>query len=236
MSGDTAAAQEAAVALQVEYQTEAHDLRMSRLDTERAAIEAWNSRQTAMAEQRASDEVRRNQQTLSAVSSLTSGLESTFADLAQAQAEAGGQGAMALFALQQTAAQASIIASAAEGYARAAALPPPANGIMAAAVTVGIVGAEAKLATATPPSYGDTPGPLRAGPGGLTAMFAPGDLVVAGRDERDLDRQVGGSSAPAVILRDTDRHLGRYGARDAMRAPGQWDSVRRQSRRTVGRR
>ena len=40
-------------------------------------------------------------------------------------------------------------------------------------------------------TFGDTPGPLRVPPTGLTASFAPGDIVVAGRTEAAVVNQLG---------------------------------------------
>ena len=235
VSGDTVAAQEAAVALQTEYAIGLHDLKMAQLDTETRKLEAIDQGMIKRSEERLARERRVNSQILSSSSALTSELEGMFGALGDAQTRAGSKGARALFALQVSAAQASIIASGAEGYARAAALLPPASFLQAGAVTAGIIAAEATLATAVAPSFGDTPGPLRAGPGGMSAQFAPGDMLVAGRDESDINRQMGNAGSQVIVM-DTYKHLGRYGARDALRAPGAYEQVRRQARRTVGRR
>lgn len=56
------------------------------------------------------------------------------------------------------------------------------------------------LGTAETATFGDTPGPVLAGAGGLTASFAPGDYVLASRSIEGLLRQLVGAvgAAPTV--------------------------------------
>ncbi|MHC5044907.1 MAG: hypothetical protein ACYTGI_21325, partial [Planctomycetota bacterium] len=97
----------------------------------------------------------------------------------------------------------------------------------------------AAIAAQTVASFADTPGVMRADYSGMTASFAPGDLVVAGRDEGDLVRQMQragiGSGGTQVLIRDADSHRGRYG-RDPLRAPDRYGLIKRRAGRIPGRR
>lgn len=104
----------------------------------------------------------------------------------------------------------------------------------AGAVQAGLIAAQ------TIAAFADTAGVMRAGPAGMSASFAPRDLVVAGRDESDLVRQmqragIGSGGGAQVMVRDADRHHGRYG-RDPMRPPERYNAVRARSGRIPGRR
>jgi len=68
------------------------------------------------------------------------------------------------------------------------------------------------LGTADTATYGDTPGPVRAGVNGLRARFGAGDVVVAARDEDGIRAQVGmgaarGQMMPAPSLDLRDGHI-----------------------------
>lgn len=54
------------------------------------------------------------------------------------------------------------------------------------------------LGRATTASFGDTPGPVLAGAGGMLARFAPGDVVVASRSLRGIADQVAAASASSA--------------------------------------
>lgn len=68
------------------------------------------------------------------------------------------------------------------------------------------------LGTKETATFGDTPGPVRAGLSGLTARFAPGDVVAAARTKEGVANQVGAStkqaSAPSRVQLDlADGHI-----------------------------
>jgi hypothetical protein len=131
-------------------------------------------------------------------SQLQSMYLSTAGTIANTLAQSFEQGSAAAYTFyvvaQGVAAAQAIIQSRA---AAMAALAPPPLGLgpvagvpLATATRVkGAVEAAAIMAT-TAVGFADTPGLQRVGYGGMTASFAPGDLVVAGRDESDLVRQM----------------------------------------------
>jgi hypothetical protein len=180
-------------------------------------------------------------------SQLQSMYLSTAGTIANTLAQSFEQGSAAAYTFyvvaQGVAAAQAIIQSRA---AAMAALAPPPLGLgpvagvpLATATRVkGAVEAAAIMAT-TAVGFADTPGLQRVGYGGMTASFAPGDLVVAGRDEGDLVRQMQragiGSGGTQVLIRDTDSHRGRYG-RDPLRAPDRYGLIKRRAGRIPGRR
>lgn len=173
---------------------------------------------------------------MAAAQIMAQSLASSFAE--------GSAAAKTFFVVSQgvAAAQAVIQSRAA---AMAALAPPPlglgpvAGAPLATSTRVlGTVQAAAIMAQ-TVSGFADTPGVQRAGSAGMAATFAPGDLVVAGRDEGDLVRQMQragiGMGGTEVMVRDADRHHGRYG-RNPMRAPDRYGLVRRRAGRVPGRR
>mgnify|MGYP005988437327 FL=1 len=180
-------------------------------------------------------------------SQLQSMYLSTAGTIANTLAQSFEQGSAAAYTFyvvaQGVAAAQAIIQSRA---AAMAALAPPPLGLgpvagvpLATATRVkGAVEAAAIMAT-TAVGFADTPGLQRVGYGGMTASFAPGDLVVAGRDESDLVRQMQragiGAGGTQVFIRDADSHRGRYG-RDPLRAPDRYGLIKRRAGRIPGRR
>ncbi len=180
-------------------------------------------------------------------SQLQSMYLSTAGTIANTLAQSFEQGSAAAYTFyvvaQGVAAAQAIIQSRA---AAMAALAPPPLGLgpvagvpLATATRVkGAVEAAAIMAT-TAVGFADTPGLQRVGYGGMTASFAPGDLVVAGRDEGDLVRQMQragiGAGGTQVFIRDADSHRGRYG-RDPLRAPDRYGLIKRRAGRIPGRR
>ena len=180
-------------------------------------------------------------------SQLQSMYLSTAGTIANTLAQSFEQGSAAAYTFyvvaQGVAAAQAIIQS--RAAAMAALAPPPlglgpvAGAALATATRVkGAVEAAAIMAT-TAVGFADTPGLQRVGYGGMTASFAPGDLVVAGRDEGDLVRQMQragiGAGGTQVFIRDTDSHRGRYG-RDPLRAPDRYGLIKRRAGRIPGRR
>ena len=158
--------------------------------------------------------------------------------------EQGSAAAYTFYVVAQGVAAAQAIIQSRAAAMAALAPPPlglgPVAGVPLATATriKGAVEAAAIMAT-TAVGFADTPGLQRVGYGGMTASFAPGDLVVAGRDEGDLVRQMQragiGSGGTQVFIRDTDRHRGRYG-RDPLRAPDRYGLIKRRAGRIPGRR
>ena len=180
-------------------------------------------------------------------SQLQSMYLSTAGTIANTLAQSFEQGSAAAYTFyvvaQGVAAAQAIIQS--RAAAMAALAPPPlglgpvAGAALATATRVkGAVEAAAIMAT-TAVGFADTPGLQRVGYGGMTASFAPGDLVVAGRDESDLVRQMQragiGAGGTQVLIRDADSHRGRYG-RDPLRAPDRYGLIKRRAGRIPGRR
>lgn len=238
VSGDRAAAEAAQIAVTTEMEAALHEERMKQAAqaadnlARESAIAAADAQAAAQAAQRQQDQIYSSSQ------ALATNTEALLASATEAAIAAGGRGARALWALQVVATTAKIGAFAAEGYAQAAALLPPANAIQALAVTAGIGASLATLA-ASAPTFADTPGVMSAGSRGMSATFAPGDKIIAGRDESDLVRQmqeagIGMGGGAQVLVRDADRHHGRYG-RDPMRPPDRYDPIRRRAGRTPGR-
>ena len=180
-------------------------------------------------------------------SQLQSMYLSTAGTIANTLAQSFEQGSAAAYTFyvvaQGVAAAQAIIQS--RAAAMAALAPPPLGlgpvaGVPLATATriKGAVEAAAIMAT-TAVGFADTPGLQRVGYGGMTASFAPGDLVVAGRDESDLVRQMQragiGAGGTQVFIRDADSHRGRYG-RDPLRAPDRYGLIKRRAGRIPGRR
>ena len=252
-SKDRAAADAARAALTIEHEHELSELRNATTEEEREAAEDRKeadriylaSKQAAIdlqqeEKQEAIDLATAQRASLDSVLSssqdLAVGLSGAFAD--------GSAAARAFYAVSQAIAASGAVISGLQASV-AALLPPPIGlgptfGPPLAAATAAFGYAQAGvIAAQTVASFADTPGPVRAGGHGMAATFAPGDTVIAGRDTRDIQRQLdgaSGSAGPVVVERDVYRHLGRYGARDALRAPKAYEQVRRQARRTPGRR
>jgi len=177
-----------------------------------------------------------------AASDMAGATASAFSTISTSLATSNIEAATAAFAVSKAAglAQVGIDTAMAVSSINAAwaAVPPVAAALTVAALAVG--GAQAGAIASQSPSFADTPGIQSAGPRGMTANFAPGDKFLAGRDDADLVRQMqraglGGGSAGQVVIRDADRHRGRYG-RDPMRPPERYTPLRRRAGRIPGRR
>lgn len=241
VSEDRAAADAARAATREEYELELWSLRRERARQE-ADEEKRLSQEVAQARLRHEQMVTQARQKaadnwMQATQVATQALAQSF--------EEGSAAALAFYTVSQAVAAAQAIVHGIQASMAALAPPPlglgPVAGIPLAASTkaLGIAQAAAIMGT-TVAGFADTPGLQRAGPGGMTASFVPGDLVVAGRDEGDLVRQmqragIGMGGGSQVLIRDADRHHGRYG-RDPMRAPDRYQPVRRRAGRVPGRR
>mgnify|MGYP003638840615 CR=1 FL=1 len=220
--------------------------------------EAWAHRQD-LAEQNVADEKQRldeiaqaEAQHLQERQKAQAALYSSFDALASTSAgaligyaneisETNRQAAMNAFAAYKAVSIAQAVISGATGISRAFAdFPYPVAlgiaGLVGAttAIQVGVIASEQ-------PSFADTPGIVSAGSRGMTASFAPGDRIIAGRDDDDLVRQMqraglgGGGGSSQVLVRDADRHRGRYG-RDPMRPPERYNPMKLRAGRIPGRR
>lgn len=176
----------------------------------------------------------------SAINSLASTSASALLGYANQVAESNKEAAMDAFNAYKAVAITQAAVSAAAGAVRALADYPYPYSLIVAGLVAAQGAIQVGMIAAQQPSFADTPGIQRAGYQGMTASFAPGDMVIAGRDEGDLVRQMqraglGGGGGTQVLVRDTDRHHGRYG-RDPMRAPERYTPLRRRAGRTPGRR
>jgi hypothetical protein len=240
VSGDHAAAEAARAAVQIET---AREVAAERQQVE-AAVFAERKR---MADQQASEDrahAAEQVATRQKVGQAALALSSTVANamLAQSQRTAETDKAAALEQFNQYKAlmiAQTAISGAAAAMRAYATTPYPAS--IAVAALMGVTTAiQIGTIAAQQPSFADTPGVQIAGSSGLTASFAPGDRVIAGRDDADLVRQMqragmGGGGGSTVMVRDADRHRGRYG-RDPMRPPDRYTPIRRRAGRTPGRR
>ena len=239
-SGDREAANRARAATREEYEIELWNLRRER------------ARQEAEEEQRLAQETHDKQVQML---QLTTQARQQATDLYLASAQLTAQtlsevfepesaAARAFFVLSQSLAAGMAIMQAHVAAVAALAPPPvglgPVAGAPLSTATLAFGYAQAAaIGAQTVAAFADTPGVMRADYSGMTASFAPGDLVVAGRDEGDLVRQMQragiGSGGTQVLIRDTDSHRGRYG-RDPLRAPDRYGLIKRRAGRIPGRR
>lgn len=239
-SGDREAANRARAATREEYELELWNMRQERTRQE-AEVEQRLARETYEAqadfEQRKTQARQQATELYLASAQLTA---QTLSELFEPETAA----AKAFFVLSQSLAAGMAIMQA--HVAAVAALTPPPTGLgpvagaplSAATLAFGYAQAAA-IGAQTVAAFADTPGIMRADYSGMTASFAPGDLVVAGRDEGDLVRQMQragiGAGGTQVLIRDTDSHRGRYG-RDPLRAPDRYGLIKRRAGRIPGRR
>ena len=238
VSGDQAAADAARSAVTTEAEEQTWKLRRERV-----------SSQMQLNERAASAELRQVQ----AISEARQQTTAMWLQSTQVTAQAlsgmfaeGSAAAAAFFVVSQGLAAGQAIVSGIAASVAALAPPPlglgPILGAPLAAATQAFGYTQAGvIAATTVASFADTPGIQTAGPGGLTGSFAPGDKVIAGRDNADLVRQMGraglggGGEGSQVLVRDADRNHGRYG-RDPMRPPERYTPLRARAGRTPGRR
>jgi len=239
LSGNHAAANAARAEVEAQHQGELFDHRQSLARAH--ADEQDRLREERIAKEQAADaEIQAGKAAMySAISSLSSTTANALLAHSQQLSEENKAAAIEAFNAYKAVSIAQASISAAAGAVRALSdYPYPYSLIVAAAVAAQGAIQVATIA-AQEPSFADTPGIQRAGNQGMTASFAPGDLVVAGRDESDLVRQMQragiGMGSSEVLIRDTDRHHGRYG-RDPMRPPERYDTIKRRAGRTPGRR
>ena len=161
----------------------------------------------------AEEEARIYETRLSATSDLFGAMSSAFSNLGSTLTEDQKDAQMALFVAQQlaAAAQAAVNTELAVSQAAASA-PPPYNAIPIAAAYATGIASEVAIATTPPPSFADTPGPMRAQGAGQVTV-AGGDYFAAARNPEDLRRQVNGASDPMADYRDGGGSYAIVGAR-----------------------
>ena len=194
------------------------------------------------AEEEANLEAHRQkvQANLGATATLTAGVSAAAMAAAESLAATNEEGAKRAFAVAKAAGIANAVINGAVAVTRALAELGPIAGAVAAVGVTAATAAQVAVIASQEPAFADTPGVMRAGSAGMSASFAPRDLVVAGRDESDLVRQmqragIGTGGGAQVIVRDADRHHGRYG-RDPMRPPERYNPLRARAGRIPGRR
>ena len=101
----------------------------------------------------AATEADRRDQTIDATASLFGAVEGMTQQMVDSQGSAVGQGALALFRINQAAAMADVAVNTALGISKSMTLLPPANAINAAAVAAAGITAGAQIAAAQPPSF-----------------------------------------------------------------------------------
>ena len=143
------------------------------------------------------------------------------------QAKANKKAAKQAFQVSQNAAVATTIINGAVAISKAWADLGPVFGAVAAAGVSASVFAQVMKIKSQAPKFNDTPGVVQMRQGGGSANFAPGDMVVAGKDLTDMRRQIdvaqGNSNAPQVQVVAVPSYQGRtyeLARRDALRRPG----------------
>jgi len=174
--------------------------------------------------------------TLTAFSAMAAQISATEL-VGEGQLEASGNAARLLFGLSKMAAIAEITFNLASGLMAAGAMPPPASYVYGAQVSLAFAAAMATTATAKVPTFGDTPGAIRAGPGGSMMAVAASDFVIAAQSEKEALRQAsnlaGNRGAGGNIVPVETYQLFNRFAIDMVRQPG---PVRDALRRAEGRR
>jgi len=240
VSGDHAAADAARSAVQIETDREIAAEQVAIAESVAATRKRLADEQAALDRAHAAERLATQRALGSASMALASTTASALQGYAAQTAETDKAAALEAFRAYQAVSVAQAVISGAAGAARALAdYPFPASLAIAGLVTAS-AGVQVAAIAGQQPSFADTPGVQVAGSRGLTASFAPGDRVIAGRDDSDLFRQmqragIGGGGGSTVMVRDADRHRGRYG-RDPMRPPDRYNPIRRRAGRTPGRR
>ena len=246
VSGNRAVAEQARAATKDEYDAELSELRRQRR-REEAEEQAELTRRQEQAEEEAHQkemarlqERRRVQEGLyNAIDNLASTSAAALLQRSQTLSETNREAALQTFKLYKAVSLAQAIMSGAAAATRAFADYPYPASLAIASLVAAQTGIQVAMIASQKPTFADTPGLQRVGYSGMTASFAPGDLVVAGRDEGDLVRQMQragiGSGGTQVLIRDTDSHRGRYG-RDPLRAPDRYGLIKRRAGRIPGRR
>jgi hypothetical protein len=183
------------------------------------------SKEIARIEQEAQARTAANVKNLSDYGAFTSGVADLAMASANAQADTNKQAAKQAFATAKAAGIATATINGAIGVTKAWADLGPAAPFLIAGIVASTAAQVATIA-AQKPRFNDTPGVVQMRGGG-SANFAPGDMVVAGKDLSDMRRQIdvaqGNSNAPQVQVVAVPSYQGRtyeLARRDALRRPG----------------
>ena len=183
------------------------------------------SKEIARIEQEAQARTAANVKNLSDYGAFTSGVADLAMASANAQADTNKQAAKQAFATAKAAGIATAMINGAIGVTKAWADLGPAAPFLIAGIVASTAAQVATIA-AQKPRFNDTPGVVQMRGGG-SANFAPGDMVVAGKDLSDMRRQIdvaqGNSNAPQVQVVAVPSYQGRtyeLARRDALRMPG----------------
>jgi hypothetical protein len=209
----------------IERETSLQDLRVKQAEDLDKIKEDAASKELARIEQEAQARTAANVKNLSDYGAFTSGVADLAMASANAQADTNKQAAKQAFATAKAAGIATAMINGAIGVTKAWADLGPAAPFLIAGIVASTAAQVATIA-AQKPRFNDTPGVVQMRGGG-SANFAPGDMVVAGKDLSDMRRQIdvaqGNSNAPQVQVVAVPSYQGRtyeLARRDALRMPG----------------
>jgi hypothetical protein len=209
----------------IERETALQDLRLKQAEDLDKIKEDAASKELARIEQEAQARTAANVKNLSDYGAFTSGVADLAMASANAQADTNKQAAKQAFATAKAAGIATAMINGAIGVTKAWADLGPAAPFLIAGIVASTAAQVATIA-AQKPRFNDTPGVVQMRGGG-SANFAPGDMVVAGKDLSDMRRQIdvaqGNSNAPQVQVVAVPSYQGRtyeLARRDALRMPG----------------
>jgi hypothetical protein len=209
----------------IDRETALQDLRLKQAEDLDKIKAAAHERAIKRIEQRPSARTAANVKNLSDYGAFTSGVADLAMASANAQADTNKQAAKQAFATAKAAGIATAMINGAIGVTKAWADLGPAAPFLIAGIVASTAAQVATIA-AQKPRFNDTPGVVQMRGGG-SANFAPGDMVVAGKDLSDMRRQIdvaqGNSNAPQVQVVAVPSYQGRtyeLARRDALRMPG----------------
>ena len=223
----------------VERETALQELRVKQAEDLDKIKQDAASRELARIERETQARQRAIQQDLGAMATFTGGVSDLAMAAAQAQGDSNKAAAKQAFATAKAAGIATAGINGAVAITRALAELGPIAGAFATAGIAATTAAQIAVIAAQKPRFNDTPGVVQMRGGG-SANFAPGDMVVAGKDLSDMRRQIdvaqGSSNAPQVQVVAVPSYQGRtyeLARRDALRRPGA-DFVAMSRARTMG--
>jgi hypothetical protein len=209
----------------IDRETALQDLRLKQAQDLEDAKQRSHEDAIKQIEAEARAQTAANVKNLSDYGAFTSGVADLAMASANAQADTNKQAAKQAFATAKAAGIATAMINGAIGVTKAWADLGPAAPFLIAGIVASTAAQVATIA-AQKPRFNDTPGVVQMRGGG-SANFAPGDMVVAGKDLSDMRRQIdvaqGNSNAPQVQVVAVPSYQGRtyeLARRDALRMPG----------------
>ena len=209
----------------IDRETALQDLRLKQAQDLEDAKQRSHEDAIKQIEAEARAQTAANVKNLSDYGAFTSGVADLAMASANAQADTNKQAAKQAFATAKAAGIATAMINGAIGVTKAWADLGPAAPFLIAGIVASTAAQVATIA-AQKPRFNDTPGVVQMRGGG-SANFAPGDMVVAGKDLSDMRRQIdvaqGDSNAPQVQVVAVPSYQGRtyeLARRDALRRPG----------------